>query len=317
MAGGGVIGAQRCPPGRPHRLSVTIADMDFLESCRRVVFERGIDLLKEEDGEFRIQSSLARPVAELTEVARRYKVRPVVALQEIEGEEMSLLLPTEGRLLDIRRSELSQQLRQKEIVLHGLNVSYAVGAVCYHCKRLAETCSAICKGYLRILTIQGFTKEKRTTYANQPEPYFEFEALVGAAIRAFEYARPLLWVAFGPEEPGLSTPRSFQKTIERCERLSRELRERLNQYFEGLKKYRDCIQHNVPIGRWLPYAAMEELADGVWSCWLPIPDNPESKSAKRFEFASRRDALTFGWEVTTQLMALIEMVLGGSGKKEQ
>jgi hypothetical protein len=56
---------------------------------------------------------------------------------------------------------------------------------------------------------------------------------------------------------------------------------------------------------------MTRLGDGVWSALAMIPENPESKSKKKltFNYHSGPDALTYGWRVTNEVIALASDVV--------
>ena len=82
------------------------------------------------------------------------------------------------------------------------------------------------------------------------------------------------------------------------------------------KEYRDCIEHNAPLSQaGMTQATLEWVADGVLSVQIVLPDNPQEKSWKKFRYDSKMDALTWGWELTNELVAVgrtIAEAVGGA-----
>jgi hypothetical protein len=54
---------------------------------------------------------------------------------------------------------------------------------------------------------------------------------------------------------------------------------------------------------------MKRLGDGVWRAWARIPDNPQARSKKKFTYTLGLDALTYGWEVANEVVALATEVV--------
>ena len=180
----------------------------------------------------------------------------------------------------------------------------------YHCQELSLLYSDICDTALevrQVLAIEGNTFNLQ----GQSEAYYEFEALITAARRTYDALRYILWPVFGPGRG--STPSNFSKTLENCNRLTETLRDDLaNSWMlhgEKLTAYRDCIQHYVPVTFGNETASLQRVDGGTWSVQLRIPDNPEAKSQRSFQFAGGLDALTYGWEVANELITVAGKVL--------
>ena len=84
-------------------------------------------------------------------------------------------------------------------------------------------------------------------------------------------------------------------------------------YGERLTDYRDCIIHYTPIDFGMSTANMHKLDDGIWSVMMRIPDNPETKSKSAFTFAKGLDALTYGWELSNEI---VRVATPQRGRKE-
>jgi hypothetical protein len=110
-----------------------------------------------------------------------------------------------------------------------------------------------------------------------------------------------------------SVPSSFPKTLKACNNLPDSLASRLDKSWSTFGKkvteYRDCLQHYCPIGRELPYAHMQRLQGGVWSTSIWIPDNPEARSQREYRYDSRIDALTYGWQITNEILDVARSII--------
>ena len=289
----------------------------------RVVFEKGLELRRTQDGAWFFQSVRGEKSGTVpAAVTSKYGVRPVLVTERLpSGSELTFLLATKGKqILEREYHELISIADAKDdipVLFFTFNLSYVAGAVCYHCKRLAETYSEICHAFAH-LPFSGEHESDRATFGYQPEPYYEFDALITAAFRLYDTARYIIWRAFGP--PKSPVPRSLEKTLPLCKGLPTILSDRLSlswsQFGKKVKDYRDCIQHYVPVNRWVPYAEMVRLENGVWSTSILIPDNPRVRSQKQFRDESHLDALTYGWELTNEVLEVTRAIVNEVPDKE-
>ncbi len=280
---------------------------------RRIVFEGGVTLRRTGSVWTHETARTSVVVSDPRSVTAELEVRPVVLGEVIPRVgETTLLLSRTEEWLDLK-GQLYQAGEFLDSKSHwdALNLTYVVGAVIYHCKRLAEVYSDLLQLWVRWPRPPGKDPE-RLTFGNQAEPYFELEALLSAALRAYDYARFLVWRAFGPLAP---CPRSFERMLPALRTLPSvpaELLDRLDASWTGhgalLKEYRDCLHHYVPLGRALPYAILTKLPSGVWKSSSPIPDNPGTRSHDAFRYDRRLDALAYGWSVATEVVDLMRFV---------
>ena len=126
-------------------------------------------------------------------------------------------------------------------------------------------------------------------FSDQPEPYYEFDALLAAARRAYDSCRYLLWPSFGPGESSVS--RSFEKALPLCTNLDPAVRDDLQRSWNtcgsSLTAYRDCIQHYIPVDFGLATVSLQQEFPGIWTAWARIPDNPGTRSKTNFTFKKR------------------------------
>lgn len=272
-----------------------------------IIFEKGVEVHREKSG-WLSTCNCAEPVTcEPSQIFEGYRLRPIVlTVKSTPSISHRFLAPaSKGRLLEIEWSELTQiaPFQNASFLTLNLDLSYTIGAVIYHCHRLAQAYVNVCQEFSRWPARHD--PSSPCVFANQPEPYYEFEALINTARRFYTTLRRPVWAAFGDH---CSVPSSFEKTVARCTKLPSALRERLDQswtvFGEKLKEYRDCIEHYIHLGGLMPYAFMERLDNGLWTAWLRIPDNPQARSAESFRYDCDLDALTYGWTVTDEVVKL-------------
>lgn len=272
----------------------------------RVVFEKGLEI-RRIDGRWLLQSAMHEmEFASPTEVSERFGTKPLLLTRHNSSSgERTLLLSEKGELLGLDISELQSVATTKgvSVVFQTLNLAYLLGALYYHCQQLVDRYAEICDQFTRIARIPGAGLNSIATFGGQMEPYYEFEALITAALRSYDAMRYVLWNAFSG---GYGVPNSFARTLEKMPALPADLRQRLefswSQYGSKLKEYRDCIQHYIPVGGPLPFARMELLEGSVWSTTVRIPDNPEVRSFDAFRYESHLNALTFGWKLANEVV---------------
>ena len=135
--------------------------------------------------------------------------------------------------------------------------AYLVGALEYHCERVAKIYTGISKQFASLPI--GTDEADKGTFGYQADPYYEFDAAVTVARRCSDVSRYLLWEYFGPGRGTM--PRSFAKTVPLCTPLPSELRDRLDQSWERfgtrITDYCDCLQHYVPVDFGVATAWME------------------------------------------------------------
>lgn len=229
------------------------------------------------------------------------------------GESLTLLLQSDGKtVFGVALSDLINRSLPADLIYPIHDLAYLVGSVSYHCQRLTELYVQISSAFARVTQIPGgFGENGVAMFGYQREPYYELDALIGSARRAFDSMRIPLWYRFGT---GRGTrPRSLKKLLEGNLPLPDPLRKRLAASWEEigvpLASYRDCIHHYMPIDFGLASARMERLEPGIWIAKILIPDNPEARSKKKFTFALGLDALEYSLQITNELLVLSQEVI--------
>ena len=280
------------------------------------IFEKGVEITKDDNGLWYFQSSSGKlSVASLIEVNRKYKLRLILAKHRGDSHrDIELLVPLKRgeKWLEVQLSQLAQTASRKgsQVLFGTLNLTYVVESVCYHCKCLCKVYSNICRLFAESMAklVKG---HDTIDFGGQSEPYFEFEALITSALRAYNAARYIIWTAFGPGKG--SVPNSFTRTLSLCNNFPVALRERLNsswqQYGAQIQEYRDCVQHYVSVGGLLPGVKMTKLEGDVWSASAWIPDNPKVRSYRKFTYSSRIDALTYAWEIANEILEISDIIV--------
>jgi len=279
----------------------------------RIIFERGIEV-SDRLNSIRMQSAGRSVGGIVREVGERFAVRPILLSGAVNGfdkrpRERHLVLGTDGEPLGLKVSDIQPprglgERLCKSLMTPTLNVQYVTAATLYHVQQMALTYAAIADSVHSSAAVLH-PESDRFGFQGQSEVYYEFDALVTAIRRTYDTLRYALWAVYG-RGPGL--PSNFIKTVEACKRIPEPLRGRLLESWEkfGIKvtAYRDCIQHNHPVTYGIETSDMKRVDGGTWSVHMRIPDDPEVKSRFKFSFASGLDALTYGWEVTNEVLSL-------------
>jgi hypothetical protein len=256
----------------------------------------------------------ARSAPESREILERYGVQPVLAIEARATGDMALLLSRSGAALGVQASSLySARTNDIALLFKAFALAYDVGAALHHCESLAKAYEFIVVNFQRISSIPGFetSESEFASFGYQAEPYYELDALLSAARRAYDKIGHCVWHAF--EGRGGGMPDNMRQLLDRITACPRTLAERLNHSWltvgEKLKDYRDCTQHFASADMGLGTVMMRRVGDGVWKAWARIPDNPETKSKKKFTYVAGIDALTYGWEVVNEVVSLATEVV--------
>jgi hypothetical protein len=256
----------------------------------------------------------ARSTPESKEILQNYQLRPILAIDARPTGNLDLLLSGVGVVLDIQASALYRAPTGDSLLLFKtFALAYDVGAALYHCANLSKAYESIVNSFQRIRAIPGFTESSSdfASFGYQQEPYYELDALLSAGRRAYNKIGHCVWQAF--EGAGGGMPDNMAQIVDRLKVCPEPLAEHLRNSWltvgVKLKDYRDCTQHFASVDMPLSTVMMKRLADGVWRAWARIPDNPQVRSKKEFTYALGLDALTYGWEVANEVVALATEVV--------
>ena len=228
------------------------------------------------------------------------------------GDDRKFLLRSDSnRIYAIHVSDLINRPFTAHLIFPAHQLAYLVGGVAYHCERIADLYAEIGVQFSKFLQIDpDFGRSGIANLQFQPEPYYEFDALIGSAKRSYDSTRYLLWHKFGK---GGSVPRSLEALLDSPLALPEQLRHRLTNSWANFGKpvthYRDCIHHYVTVDFGLATASMRRHASKAWMTIMRIPDNPEARSKRNFTFARGLDALTYAWELADEVLSIAEIVV--------
>jgi hypothetical protein len=278
----------------------------------RAVFEQGVEVQSAEDRWTISSAPLASEGTFGSLSDAKAALSPLRLLLVTDkrkyGGDLTLLLRCNGReYFGTRVSDLINRPLSKDTLYPVHHLAYLLGAVGYHCQRLAELYAQIAVQYFQITQIPGYGDTSDAgIFDYKPEPYYEFEALVGAARRSYDSCRYILWPRFGRKAS--STPRSLKSLLKARSDIPEKLYKRLTASWQNfgviLTNYRDCIHHYVPVDFGLASAFMRRNSLHAWTTMVRIPDNPEVRSKQKFTFAQNRDALTYAWEVADEVLGV-------------
>lgn len=250
-----------------------------------------------------------------------YRLRPVLVEAQAAGA-LDLLLSKDGVPLGIQASALySPSTGSVALLFKAFALAYDVGAALHHCTNLAKSYEKIVAQFQRIQSIPGYEESDSVfaSFGHQAEPYYELDALLSACRRAYDKIAQCVWQAF--EGGGGGMPDNVGDLLGRLktcpEPLAGRLRSSWTDVGEKLKDYRDCTQHFASTDPGLGSVTMKRLGDGVWMTWARIPDNPEARSKKRFTYAAGHDALTYGWDVVNEVIALANEAVAAASASDR
>jgi hypothetical protein len=103
----------------------------------------------------------ALTISDPQEAARGYCVRPLLLVQDFPGDGVqTLFLPNAAGKspFTLQPSELTQEVFKHwngPLLPHAVNMNYVIGAVVYHCKKLAELYSQITQDYAHAVHVHN------------------------------------------------------------------------------------------------------------------------------------------------------------------
>jgi hypothetical protein len=257
----------------------------------------------------------AGSIAESQAIGAQHGLRPILAVEARETGDIHLLLSPSGVVLGVQASSLYSATPKNGALLTKIfTLAYDVGAAMHHCVNLAKSYEAIVRDFARIRSIPGFEIPQSLVshFGYRAEPYYELDSLLSAARRAYDKMGLLVWEAFRGRGGG--APSNIVQILDRLESCPPELEKRLGESWsavgEKLKDYRDCTQHFASMDVGFETVRMRRLMPDLWRAQAPIPDNPEVKSKTKFTYEMDLDALTYGWQVVNEVVALATAVVG-------
>ncbi len=312
-----------------------------MEMLVRVVFENGIEIVKEEPSgpwKYRQISCNLPRFHKPSEAAERFKVKPIlIGFQADSGpirswsntlgndsnlpenfSEIGIENSLENRMEEIQQAVM-RQLRSPRGVSNFENYlklsQHILGAVVYRLGRVAESYAKECNVFsMSSLPIYQINEpDKREFFQTCMAPIFELETLIRDAYRFYEYHRHVLWKAFNKgDQRGYSD--DFFRVVEICPSPLKEyLLENWERYGRLLRDYRADIEHNEPITHSAYNFLLQKLDGALISGHCALVKNPRERNSNRRVYPipgpSVPDALTFGWEVTTELVKVSEMIV--------
>lgn len=285
----------------------------------RVIYDRGVAIRLNDDGFWQFESqqvNLPLIQADNDTVQREYGLIPLMTTQgrmitlgQLPKNTATFLLsnrPGHRLFLDVEHAEVSNRLlslHETIKLFDGFNQTYVLGAAIYHCKRMADLYCEVSAS--SAMLPGGATAPVEYMASSHPEPYYEFDAWLSAALRVYHTSRYILWHVYRGTG---SIPASFEGVIKKVEGIPNDLKQRLEQSWQSfgtrITAYRDCIHHYTPLDFGMSTARATALSGLIWSTQMHIPDNPEARSKSSFRFDNRIDALTFAWTGTVEVVTL-------------
>lgn len=276
-----------------------------------ICFERGLSLRTDGNRWFTHSNSNSGPVIidqnDQNEIERRLRPILIRCKNKNDVQPVDFLLHPKSGFAPRPIPNIDSHLMFIEMAA----IQYVSEAVIYHFAGMVKAYENICDSFKNTTLIPGFPQIKICNCQGQPEPYYEFDALLGAVRRGYDSCRYLLWKVFGPSKG--SVPRSFEKTLPYCSRLNASLIKKLKRSWDTwgsiTTNYRDCIHHYVPLDFGMSTVTVSESFPGVWTAFARVPDNPEARSKTKFTYKKHLDALTFGWHIAVEVLTVMNAIV--------
>lgn len=195
-----------------------------------------------------------------------------------------------------------------------VRANYSIGLMHYHFYNLFENYAKTLDGHEKRLKIPGYNVGNLTR-TPVDGIYYEFDALMTAALRAYDLNRYLLW------NEASNCPDNYGKTLIHCksidEKLKSDLLLRWENFGKKFKQYRNCLIHNNTFGVGNSLIIIQKLPIDLWSIWAQIPENPGINKREKFTYYEKLDALDYGWNVIEEVTNTIRELYDLRYKTEQ
>jgi hypothetical protein len=284
---------------------------------KRIIFENGIELAKEANGEWVVQSTRDERIVRTPEqITDLYAVTAVAV--EFDRKNMPATTP----LFVGRNSKppfyVVQPMYIQEVIDKGayslmnlLHLTYIMNAAIYHCVQMACNYSSITSTYVKWPFPVDHVQSEKVNLSNQYEAYFEFDAFLSALRRVFNAYRFAIWELF---EKGKGQPhKSFESLLKKSGKLPQDLHGLLkhswSEYGDKIKVYRDAIHHYVPLSHLRSLAEMERIDGSIWTTKFRIPDNPESHDPVKYTYKNNLDALNYSVKVMREMIFITDCLV--------
>jgi len=291
----------------------------------RVLFDRGVEVTRAADGGWRLPHLLGEVAAAPVDpdaLMARHGLRPVVlASTGAFGAERVHLVSAAGTLG--WRPPVERLYDDPVTAGEALRLRFLTDALEHHCVRLAESYARVSAEARRLMAMFG--ARELSVLSGQPEPYFELDALLACAARAYDGVRALVWATFGDEglvrsprgsrRPSGDRPaaRRFDDVVRDARRAPAVLRDALTGSWADLgadvRAYRRALLHMDSADLGHASVRLRRLDDDVLAVSIPIPDNPRAGERRRYTYARRLDALGYGWLLTTEVMRVVTLTV--------
>lgn len=277
------------------------------DTATHIVFERGVTFRKAHNRW--LCSTATQAVCNFTplDFAEKTDFRAVYVETPHPARPLTYIIPQKDtRMLDMRVQDVIYQRKwdrshyNRHLQIY--NIEYCLGLLLYDCKQLASNYSLA----LEFITAFPPPSSEQYTVSRQFELYYAFDSAVTAAIRTLDSFRPLLWHGFG--ESG-QVPSNFKRTVGAATKLPDDVRNLIDEMtaiVDAAKEHRDCIQHYFSPGVHTDFADIQKLGIGFWTLTAWLPDNVQTRSAQKFTYDNKTDALSFTWELVNSIVRLFE-----------
>lgn len=181
------------------------------------------------------------------------------------------------------------------------DVRYCVLAMLYHMDHVVNRYVSKC----RLFESDPHLKTAIRGNVDDPQLFFEVDALISSARRVYESIRKVLWKYY--KSGSESRWRSIRTALV-DDQIPAGIRNSMNESWstvgEKLTAYRDCVTHYDPLTNGQPTCWMEPIGDR-WGMTVKLPSNPES-GRWSYDFSTGPDALQYCHAVACHMVGIVE-----------
>jgi hypothetical protein len=277
-----------------------------------IIYEKGASLYRTEQLWYDRTSNCGRTYRSPESFVDQTGLRPVlVKLDMPDGNQLSdvyLIFPFRGpaRFLNIEISALLQNPETQPLAKfpHYPLATFRLNALVYRFQQLCLAYASSCRTFAQS-NLSELQETTKIVLGGYMVPHFELIAFIADLMRTYNALRYVIWRAWGYG----TIPRSLESLLKQPPQnmpldLIDSLRASWKKHGTPAREYRDCIEHYAAFDEKSHFCFAERLSSMTWVLHARLPDNPEKRNAAAFTFNKHLDALSYSWELVSEVVLL-------------
>lgn len=284
---------------------------DSPHSFVRIIYNRGLQLLKSDKGWLIPSSSIIHRVSTPQEFQERFAARPLTGYRDLAPFLYPrVIFDRDGNVLGKSRY-LEGYVEDSERRIYKYMVEHYLSTAATHLAYLGESYA----GLAVLKNHEEWQIGDDVAVRSSPKLFnsalLHAESVCAALISALDTSRFLIWRLRGKTPDTL--PRAIDAMIDHStsafEAALTPVADVWNYWADSIENYRDCFTNYNSVTDLGGRSGGELLFDDIWEICIDLPDNPEARTPRDFTFANDVDALEFCWEATECITRCMERAL--------